>query len=411
VPAAGLWPAGPSRGRRAILLAASAGLVLAALVGQRAAATGRAALTPEYASLAILGSFAPGPVIHGWNDPLPEVAAREPALLRDPGRLPGSALRLALASAAERPGFHALRMTATALYLLRTATASGLTWSIGAPEVLPAERQPAGAAVFPWAWRALVLELVLLQGLFLAALWVTGRRAPPAVWWLTGAVLLKVAIHTVAGAQGRSLLPAFAWQILVVALAADGWPGARRRAVAGMAGGAAVAAALALGAPWLMQRAEARAHQGQRVYQFPLASPDGRVELDCVVREGRLTALAASRATIAPLHADPAPGTSARAHCQIRRAAGAVHLRIADRHAQGGYPDHLEQRVEIDGRIVWRRDLAAEPGTGWAALTLALPPAGAIRFVVAVLRPAPSPGWGESAATEVVLEPEPGTPR
>ena len=32
-------------------------------------------------------------------------------------------------------------------------------------------------------------------------------------------------------------------------------------------------------------------------------------------------------------------------------------------------------------------------------------------FVVAVLRPAPSPGWGNSAATEFVLEPEPAAPR
>ncbi|HZI63947.1 MAG TPA: hypothetical protein VFE44_04155, partial [Thermoanaerobaculia bacterium] len=376
--------------------------------GQRAAATGRAALTPEYAGLAILGSFAPGPVTHGWNDPLPEVAAREPALLRDRGRLPGSALRLALASAAERPGFHALRMTASALYLLRTATASVLTWSIGAPEVLPAERQPAGAALFPWAWRGLVAELVLLQGLFLAALWVAPRRGPPAVRWLTAAVLLKIAIHTVAGAQGRHLLPAFAWQILVIALAANAWPGARRRAVAGLAGGAAVAAALALGAPWLVRRVEARAHQGQRVYQFPLVSPDGRVELDCEVREGRLTALAASRAAIAPLRVDPEVGEAGRAQCQIRRAAGALHLRIADRHAQGGYPDHLEQRVEIDGRTVWRRDLAAEPGTGWAPVNLTPGSAGSISFVVAVLRPAPSPGWGESAITEFVLEPQPG---
>ena len=76
-----------------------------------------------------------------WNDPLPEVAAREPALLRDMGRLRRSALRLALERAAERPGFHALRMTAATLYLLRTATASCLVWSIGVPEVLPAERR------------------------------------------------------------------------------------------------------------------------------------------------------------------------------------------------------------------------------------------------------------------------------
>jgi hypothetical protein len=88
-----------------------------------------------------------------------------------------------------------------------------------------------------------------------------------------------------------------------------------------------------------------------------------------------------------------------------------VHLRIADRHAEGGYPEHLEQRVESGGRTVWRRDLAAEPGTGWAPLVLTPGSAGSISFVVAVLRPAPSPGWGNSAATELVLEPEPATPR
>ncbi|HEX2643426.1 MAG TPA: hypothetical protein VHU81_10560, partial [Thermoanaerobaculia bacterium] len=72
----------------------------------------------------------------------------------------------------------------------------------------------------------------------------------------------------------------------------------------------------------------------------------------------------------------------------------------------GGQARQMFQRVEIDGREVWRHDLAATPGTGWQAA-----PAGPIgggeerRVVIEVAAGTPDPtlDWGPAAATRFRL--------
>jgi hypothetical protein len=404
LPAAGLWGAGPERAKRLARLAFAALAVLTPLAMQRWAATGRLAITTEHGGLAVLGTFVPGASINGWIDPLPHVAAVAPSLLEDSARLRRSSVRLALNEMVHRPRFHAERIIASTLQLLRNGTAVGLYWSVGSPEVLPPEARARGVRLSHRMSPFLLAEMLLIQGLFVAALAAHGSKLPAAVAWLVAAILLKVGVHALGGAQGRYLLPVFAWQILAIALATTRLPASRLRLAASLILGATASAALWVGAPPLMARVYASDPVAQRRFRFPIFSEDGQARLDCSMTEGRLIALTATSATIAPFKKDPAPGERAAAVCRSASGGAPVSLRIADRYPHGGMPDRIEQRVEIDGTTVWRHDIAAEPGADWATIPLPSSGPAEITVVVAAVRPDRGPAWGNAAQTEFQIE-------
>lgn len=400
----------PWRWRRALLLCAltlSVPLLLLAL--QRRAATGRFALTTKHGGLTLLGSYMPGSTADGWADPIPYVAAVEPALLEDQERLRRQAGRLAWHAALARPVFHAERIAALTLDSTVGSEEANLVWSLLTPDLLPAADQPRALAFAHAAGHDLRLEMAVLLALFLAALLLTWRD--PAVWALCAAIALKIGIHAVAVSQGRFFLVITALQILVIAL---GTREAARRAslrtpAAILAGSAILAAGVFFVAPRAVAAVRARDIVPQYTYRFRLSPSLGAPPaLDCRIERGLLTAVSPTSATLELAHRDPAPGETAAAECVFRPAAAAASqaLRLLDPYAPGGLPQRIVQRVLVDGREVFSHDVAAEPGSGWIEVPLGSAPPGTartIRIELLAVRPDPGAAWGRATATSFEL--------
>src|SRR6185295_12800625 len=239
-------------------------------------------------------------------------------------------------------------------------------------------------------------ELVVVQALFFAALFLALRRNP-AVLVLSVAIGLKVVLHAVTVAQGRYFLAVTALEILVIALGF--WEVQRlrspHRAVAAFGAGTAVALALLLFTPRAMASVQAHDRDVQRTYRFVL-TPSGGGTFDCAIGQGRLLALMPGReATLATLHPEPAPGETATAVCTSTGAAASTPLAIQlyDPYAPGGQPGRILQSVRIDGVEVFRHDPAAAPGTGWFSVPLGPLSAGKVKTVAVQLQAVqPDPG-------------------
>lgn len=397
------------RWRRALLICAltvSVPLLLLAL--QRRAATGRFALTSQHAGAAMLGSYIPGSTADGWADPLPYVAAVEPALLDDLGRLRSQAGRLAWRAALDRPRFHAERIAAFSLDATVSSEQANLVWSLLSPDLLPVSDQPRALAFAHVAGPPLRIEMALLLALFLAALTLTWRD--PAVWALCAAILLKAGIHAVTVSQGRFFLAITALEMLVIALGAR--EAVRRSSAhppaAILAGCALAAAAVFFVGPRAVARVRARDIVPQYTYRFRLSpAPGGSPALDCRIERGILTAVSRTGATLELYHRDPAPGETAAADCVLQPSAVAPPtLRLLDPYAPGGLPQRIVQRVLVDGREAFRHDIAAEPGTGWLEVPLGSAGPGkptTVRVELLAVHPDPGAAWGRATATSFEL--------
>jgi hypothetical protein len=90
--------------------------------------------------------------------------------------------------------------------------------------------------------------------------------------------------------------------------------------------------------------------------------------------------------------------------------AGEGALQVQDTYALSPLPGRILQSVLVDGREVLRHDIGAEPGTGWATVTI---PAEARWVVVRVLAIRPDPGalWGLAAVTPIRVVPVDAGPR
>lgn len=395
------------RWRRLALAALAAGLPLLAFAAQRHAATGRFALSSQHGGLAILGSYIPGATADAWTDPYPFVASVEPALLRDRDALLVEAPRLAFQEALRRPAFHTARIVSTVVNFAVTGEGNSLYWSIGAAEVLPASLHERGAAFYARVGRPLAYELVVIQGLFLAAVIVAVRRRSAAILVLALAVLLKYALHAVTVSQGRYFLAATALEILAIAVAAHEVRGNRRLAAGALAAGTLFAVVLFLTAQPLAALVRSRDVDGQRTYRFFLEPRGGGAKLECVMKRGRLVALGWKwSAILRPFHRDPAPGDVAAAECELT-GSGAPVLQVFDPYAPGGLPGRMVQRVTIDGVPAFSHDLAAEPGTGWSEIPLGqVGPATKKKILIeiAAIRPDPGAAWGDAVQTEIQLK-------
>ncbi|HYX26732.1 MAG TPA: hypothetical protein VFC23_21440 [Thermoanaerobaculia bacterium] len=394
------------RVRRLAVCAVAAGLPLLGLCAQRGLATGRFSLVSEHGGLAMLGAYVPGAAENSWTDPRPWVASVAPGLLRDRHTVARAAAGLALREARRRPVFHAARIASAVLRCALAGEAYNLYWSVS-PQVLPPPWQARSALFQGEAARLLLAaELAAVQALFLAALILGALRRQPAILVLAAAIFLKIAIHAVTVAQGRYFLAATALQILAVVLGL--WEARRvvprsRLPVSALAAGTAVVVILALLSPRLARAVQDRDRDEPRAYRFTLSSPGEEGALDCRLEPGRLTQLPEHlSATIEIFHRDPAPGETATALCALRSATPVpLALEVSDDYLPGGLPDRVEQRVAIDGVEVFRHDLAAEPGGGWARIPLG--PAGprgrSVRLEVRAVRPEPGAGWGKAAST------------
>ena len=402
------------RWRNAAACALAAALPLLLLATQRELATGRFALTSEHAGLAVLGSYVPGAAANSWADPCPYIASVRPSLLWDYHRIRREAGGLALGEALRRPTFHAARIATAVLSQVLDGEANNLYWSVLIPGGLPEPLLPRGQRFAARAQGWLAIELAVLQALFLAAVILALAWRNRAILTLCAAIALKVGIHAVTVSQGRYFLPVTAMEILAIALAIEEVLRRRRArlpaaALAALATGAAAATVLALAllAPratgWVLRHDA----EPQRTYRFPLKGPAPGATLACVVDRGLLMALSADQATIAPLNADPAPGETASASCELTgTAAVPLALRLRDAYAPGDLPNRMRQRVEIDGVEVLDRDLAAVPGDGWLSVPLGTNPPGSTRKIliqVTAVRPDPGAAWGRAAATPFEL--------
>jgi len=395
------------RGAAACALAAALPLLL--LATQRELATGRFALTSEHAGLAVLGSYVPGAAADSWADPCPYIASVRPSLLWDYDRIRREAGGLALDEALRRPTFHAARIATAVLSQALHGETNNFYWSLlisgGLPEPLVPRGQRFAAQAKGW----LAIELGVLQALFLVAVILAAAWRHRAILAICAAIALKVGIHAVTVTQGRYFLPVTAMEILAIALAVEEVLLRRRGRLPAAALATGAAAVLALGllvpraAGWVLRHDA----EPQRTYRFPLKGPAPGATLACVVDRGLLMALSADQATIAPLHADPAPGETASASCELTgTAAVPLALRLRDAYAPGDLPGRMRQRVEIDGVEVLDRDLAAVPGDGWLSVPLGTSAPGSTRKIliqVTAVRPDPGAAWGRAAATPFEL--------
>lgn len=385
------------RRKRVSLLALAAGLPILALCAQRAAATGHLTITTEHGGLGLLGSAVPGAAMAGWTNPSLYVISIDPDLVTNSERLRKESYRLAWSELKRRYRFHAFRIGVAALRLVINSDADDLFWSLGAKEALDPALRERGAVLAqrlsPWLRR----ELALIQGLFLAALIVGFRRKNRAILVVAAAVLLKFAIQALISPMGRLIVPAVALELLAISLAAAEIEArSSRRELVGL-GALAFSGSivLLLAVPPLSRLLARKDEPPPVVTRFPLAIA-GEGWTSCRIDSGILAAFEASRATIAIRNPDPSPGDFARAVCSIPRltAGETIVLRLEDSYERGGLPDRIVERVEMQGREVFRHDIAKDPGAGWMEIPLPMPGGDAAREVsIEVLAVSPDPGW------------------
>jgi hypothetical protein len=395
LPAAGVLPRGPGRGRRLAFLAVAAGVPLLLLAAERRAASGRFSLTTEHGGLGILGSLVPGAAADGWVDPTAYVAARRPELLRDLKGLRDSAGGLAREELRRRWRYHAFRAGVASMRLLSDSDAENLFWSVGAADALPDGRRAAGAA-FAARWApALRVELAVIAGLFAGAVISGIRRRDRAILLLAAAVLLKLGIQAWISAMGRLMVPAVAFELLAIALAAAALtrPLRRERAVF-LAVAASVAVLLLAATPPLRALARRKDELPLPIRRFPLALGGGGFA-ECTVDAGRLTGVEWGRARLSLAGESPAPGESARVTCDLPRDRSDLTLRLEDPYAPSGYTGRVLERVDADGHELLRHDVGGPEGATW----LAVPLRDSRRVTIEILAVRPDPGWAWGPAS------------
>jgi hypothetical protein len=134
----------------------------------------------------------------------------------------------------------------------------------------------------------------------------------------------------------------------------------------------------------------------------------GKGLLRCLVDCGRLSDLTEQSAQLELLHADPSPGETAIAKCQLIGSGTPVplSLKVMDPYAPGDLPGRIVQRVVVDGKELFHHDLAAQPGSGWFDIPLGLVGEGTNKSVLIELiavRPDPGCAWGSASRTTFQL--------
>lgn len=362
--------AGP-RARRAALCVLAVGVPFLAMAWQRQAATGHFALSSGHLGYTLLGTVRPGATHLGWDDPVSYVATVKPELVRNRQRLFHETLPLALAEVRRRPVFQAARVVAAALRTPFVADAEDLYWSLNAEGVQPPERKAAAAALAARAGPLLLLEACAIHGLFVVALVLGSWKRDGAVLVVAATALAKILLHAVLVPTGRFLVPAIALELVAIALGC--WLLVRTRAW--RAGGVAAAAGIvaAIAAPLAGRALTAKVQDRdptdvQRTYRFTLTGTGHQGVLDCVVSQGKLTALDRQFAVLAPLHEQAAAGEVAAADCAVRDGGAAGEPLAIDLDGPVGVSaGSVRHRVMLDGREVPAHDVGTDVGTNVTA--------------------------------------------
>ena len=361
--AAARRPSGRMRRNLAVVAAIVAVAVLGVAV-QRRAATGRFRIGSEHGALGLYGSFVPSASVMGWIDARAYAAAQDPSVID--GSLYGSQrayLRLTLAEAMRRPGFHLLRMAAWIPRLALDADADNLFWSVGTDRAQPPDRREA-ARRFRDRWASwLRLELALVQGLFVATVIVGWRRRNPAILILAVTVVLKFLIHAVVSPVGRLVVPALALELLTIPLgiaALAARPVGERLRFAAFA--ALSAAILLVGTPMLaafVMSRDSLVLPGVR--RFALEAGAG-CEVRCELQSGKITGLTPEWARLEAAAAGNSPATVVRVTCAVPLLASdeSLVLKLYDLVPPGDARAAATTRVQVDGQEPLPRTLAAE---------------------------------------------------
>jgi hypothetical protein len=391
------------------ILAGTAALVLGllGLAAYRGAASGRFALSTRHGGLTVLGSYIAGSSYQGWVAPYPFIASIRPELLRDHEALMDQSLGLAFHEALRRPVFHALRILAmTGVYAIDGESSDTLGSSLSLAEVLPEEIHERGAKLAGNLKVPLHVEMALIQAFFLAAVMVGFRRRNSAILVLAAAVLMKYGIHAMVDFYGRFFYPATALEFLAIALAVEELLGLEiqeRKTLLVRVLGAGVAFSLVLVFVAPVALASVQRHDWdseQHVYRFSIEPPDHTSDMSCVVRQGRVVDLVNDvEATIRSLEQyDPTPGEKAVADCALIGwgEPRVETLQILDAFEPGGVGGRMVQRVKLDGREVFFRDIGLEPGSLWSNIPLGSVGAGTKRRVtieMEAVHPERGEGW------------------
>jgi len=399
--------AGPSGSRRRVVRnlavsAALAGVGILALAAQRYEATGRFTIATEHGGLALLGTVIPGAYRNGWIDPRDYISAVEPSLFGDPVRYRSDAYRLAWKEIRRHPVFQVVRAVAQFPKLALVSDADNLVWSSTLPGALPEAIQPRGESFRKrWDWR-LVMELALIQGFFVAAVLVGVWRRDAGILVIVAAAFLKVAIHSVLSPMPRLVLPAIAFELLAIPLAAARLSSVspRRRAIL-VAVVAGVPILLLCLVPHLEASVIGFAQESPKPGRFVVGIPGGG-SVECVVEKGKLICLLPEEARMETPDPEPPPGDTARVVCRLPslQDGESLTLRLEDTYANGGWPDRMIARVSVDGRPILRYDVAKEPGRGWFDVPLATadaPLPSTVTIEEVALRPDRGMSWGASA--------------
>jgi hypothetical protein len=374
----------------------AAGIPILLLAGQRYVATGRFTIATEHAGMALLGTFTPGSSTDGWMNPRDFISNVEPTLFANPIRMRTAGYRLAWEEAKRHPGFHIMRIAATVPYLALYSDADNLYRAIAWPLGLP-ERDRPRAAQFRITWDPLLkVELAVIQGLFLASLMLGVWRRDSAILVIAAAIALKILVHALISPVSRLVLPAIAFELLVIPLAGAALgevsPG-RRRILAAVAGLVPILLLALL--PSVQRALQAVALAEPKVSRFSLEIP-GRGAVSCVLETGALTCLDPKEAR---LETRSDPGDAARAACTLPTLdpGEPLTLRLRDNYSPGGLPGRMIARVFVDGRQILRYDLAAKPGSGWLEIPLVAPdrpPPSTVTVEEVAINPEPGMAWG-----------------
>ncbi len=258
--------------------------------------------------------------------------------------------------------------------------------------------------------------MILLQALFLASLGLGLARRNGAILVISLAALLKIGLHAVLVSGARFYLPAIALELVVIPLGI--WEAFRskdpRTPWKALAWGLAASLSLFfLSRPLYSYVRRVDSVPQQRTYRFLLTSWQHPGQLQCLVRQGRLTALGDTEAVLETLNTQPRPGEKGMAECTLTQKAGPpvpLKVEVLDSYAPGGLPGRMVQRIMIDGREAVLHDPAAEPGTGWvAAPAVVVEPGKAHRITIAVEALSPDPGvpWGAAGGARIRISPAP----